>query len=125
MVVVTIDRNARLRLDTMGNIQDLQQRGVRIRSLADNEQTWAQYLDADPDSPESLWGYILAGFAAWVSYQELVSIRRGSKRIEFLYRLNRLSVATSRARCLAFAAASPGLLKVRCRVPNQIAPDER
>ena len=31
-------------LDTMGNIHDLQRRGVRIRSLADNEQSWAQYL---------------------------------------------------------------------------------
>ena len=37
---------------------------VRIRSLADNEQSWAQYLDADPDSPESFLGYTLAGFAA-------------------------------------------------------------
>ena len=35
-------------LDTMGNIHDLQRRGVRIRSLADNEQSWGQYLDADP-----------------------------------------------------------------------------
>ena len=54
-------------------------RGVRIRSLADNEQSWAQYLDADPDSPESFLGYTLAGFAAWVSDQELVSIRRRTK----------------------------------------------
>ena len=63
----------------MGNIHDLQRRGVRIRSLADNEQSWAQYLDADPDSPESFLGYTLAGFAAWVSDQELVSIRRRTK----------------------------------------------
>ena len=40
----------------MGNIHDLQRRGVRIRSLADNEQSWAQYLGADPDSPESFLG---------------------------------------------------------------------
>ena len=49
-------------LDTMGNIHDLQRRGVRIRSLAYNEQSWGQYLDADPDSPESFLGYTLAGF---------------------------------------------------------------
>ena len=54
-------------------------RGVRIRSLADNEQYWAQYLDPDPDSEESFLGYTLAGFAAWVSDQELVSIRRRTK----------------------------------------------
>ena len=67
------------RLDTMGNIHNLQRRGVRIRSLADNEQFCAQYLDAAPDSPESFLGYTLAGFAAWVSDQELVSIRRRTK----------------------------------------------
>ena len=48
LVVVSIDRIGRRWLDTMGNIHDLQRRGVRIRSLADNEQSWAQYLDADP-----------------------------------------------------------------------------
>ena len=56
LVVVSIDRIGRRWLDTMGNIHDLQRRGVRIRSLADNEQSWAQYLDADPDSPESFLG---------------------------------------------------------------------
>ena len=71
LVVVSIDRIGRRWLDTMGNIHDLQRRGVRIRSLADNEQSWAQYLDADPDSPESFLDYTLAGFAAWVSDQEL------------------------------------------------------
>ena len=79
LVVVSIDRIGRRWLDTMGNIHDLQRRGVRIRSLADNEQSWAQYLDADPDSPESFLGYTLAGFAAWVSDQEPVSIRRCTK----------------------------------------------
>ena len=52
---------------------------MRIRSLADNEQSWAQYLDADPESPESFLGYTLAGFAAWVSDHELVSMRRRTK----------------------------------------------
>ncbi len=52
---------------------------MRIRSLAGNEQSRAQYLDADSDSPESFLGYTLAGFAAWVSDQELVSTRRRTK----------------------------------------------
>ena len=64
MVVVSIDRIGRRWLGTMGNTHDLQLRGVRIRSLADSEQSWAQYLDADPESPESFLGYTLAGFAA-------------------------------------------------------------
>ena len=40
--------------------------------------------------------------------------------MEFLYSLNRLNVATSRARCLALVVASPGLLNVRCRTPRQM-----
>ena len=79
LVVVSIERIGRRWLDTMGNIHDLQRRGVRIRSLADSERSWAQYLDADSGSPESFLGYTLAGFAAWVSDQELVSIRRRTK----------------------------------------------
>ena len=54
---------------------------MRIRSLVDNEQSWAQYLDADPDSPELFLGYTLAGFAAWVSDQELVSILHRTKAV--------------------------------------------
>ena len=65
--------------DTLGNIQDLQRRGMRIRSLADNEQSWARYLNADPESPESFLGSTLAGFVTWVSDQKLVSIRRYNK----------------------------------------------
>ena len=40
--------------------------------------------------------------------------------MEFLYSLNRLNVATSRARCLAVVVASPALIRVRARTPRQI-----
>ncbi|MEK7216622.1 MAG: AAA domain-containing protein, partial [Chloroflexota bacterium] len=40
--------------------------------------------------------------------------------LEFLYSLNRLNVATSRAQCLAVVVASPALLGVRCRTPRQM-----
>jgi predicted RecB family nuclease len=40
--------------------------------------------------------------------------------MEFLYSLNRLNVATSRARCIAVVVASPDLLRVRCRTPRQM-----
>jgi uncharacterized protein len=40
--------------------------------------------------------------------------------MEFLYSLNRLNVATSRARCLAAVVASPELFRVRCRTPRQM-----
>jgi uncharacterized protein len=40
--------------------------------------------------------------------------------MEFLYSLNRLNVAMSRARCVAAVVASPELLRVRCRTPRQM-----
>lgn len=40
--------------------------------------------------------------------------------IEFLYSRNRLNVALSRAKCLAILVASPRLLDVECRNPEQI-----
>lgn len=40
--------------------------------------------------------------------------------MEFLYSLNRLNVATSRAQCLAVVVASPALLRVSCRTPRQM-----
>jgi uncharacterized protein len=40
--------------------------------------------------------------------------------MEFLYSLNRLNVATSRAKCLSIIVASPELLEAKCRTPRQI-----
>ena len=40
--------------------------------------------------------------------------------MEFLYSLNRLNVATSRAQCLAVVIANPELVRVRCHTPRQM-----
>lgn len=40
--------------------------------------------------------------------------------MEFLYSLNRLNVAVSRAQCVAVIVASPALFQVRCKTPRQI-----
>ena len=40
--------------------------------------------------------------------------------MEFLYSLNRLNVATSRAQCVAAVVASPRILRVHCRKPRQM-----
>lgn len=40
--------------------------------------------------------------------------------MEFLYSLNRLNVATSRARCVSVMLASPRLLEAECRTPRQM-----
>ena len=81
LVVVSVDRIGRGWLDTMGNIHDLRRRRVRIRSLADNGQSWSQYLDTAPDFAGVVLGLPLASFAAWVSDQELVSTRRCARRV--------------------------------------------
>jgi uncharacterized protein len=40
--------------------------------------------------------------------------------MEFLYSLNRLNVATSRAKCVAIVVASPALIRVTCHTPRQM-----
>ena len=40
--------------------------------------------------------------------------------MEFLYSLNRLNVAISRAQCVAVIVASPALFQVLCKTPRQI-----
>jgi uncharacterized protein len=40
--------------------------------------------------------------------------------MEFLYSLNRLNVATSRARCAVFVVASPRLFEPECKTPRQM-----
>jgi uncharacterized protein len=42
------------------------------------------------------------------------------RQMEFLYSLNRLNVAISRARGLAILVCSPAILRVRCRRPEQM-----
>ena len=41
-------------------------------------------------------------------------------RMEFLYSLNRLNVATSRARCVCVLLGSPELFAPQCRTPRQM-----
>ena len=40
--------------------------------------------------------------------------------MEFLYSLNRLNVATSRAKCVSVVVGSPQLFEAECRTPRQI-----
>ena len=78
-MVAALDRISRRYLDTMWAISDLQRRGVRIRSLAENEGQWTAYLDANPDSAEAFMGNILASMATYVTSQEGQAISRRTK----------------------------------------------
>jgi uncharacterized protein len=56
-----------------------------------------------------------------VIYSMATSMPEDAPRgMEFLYSLNRLNVATSRARCAAILVASPRLFEPECRTPRQI-----
>jgi predicted RecB family nuclease len=48
------------------------------------------------------------------------SAEEAPRGMEFLYSMNRLNVATSRARALSVIVCSPMLLKVRCHSPGQM-----
>ena len=48
------------------------------------------------------------------------SAEEAPRGMEFLYSLNRLNVATSRAQCLAVLVANPALIDARCRTPRQM-----
>ena len=80
LVVVAIDRIGRTWQDTVRSICELRDRGVKIRSLAEAEVQWTRYLEADEGSPEAFFGQVLVMFAAWVSDQELRSIKRRTRK---------------------------------------------
>ncbi|HEY2916540.1 MAG TPA: TM0106 family RecB-like putative nuclease [Candidatus Limnocylindrales bacterium] len=48
------------------------------------------------------------------------SAEEAPRGLAFLYSLNRLNVATSRARCAAIVVASPELVRVQCHSPREI-----
>jgi predicted RecB family nuclease len=59
--------------------------------------------------------------AAVVFYSMTSSTPEDAPRgMEFLYSLNRLNVAVSRAQCVAVIVASPALFQVDCKTPRQI-----
>ena len=62
------------------------------------------------------------GQEAPVSFYSMAtsSPEEAPRGMEFLYSLNRLNVATSRARCLAVVVANPALIRVRARTPRQM-----
>jgi uncharacterized protein len=59
--------------------------------------------------------------ASVVFYSMTTSAQEDAPRgMEFLYSLNRLNVAVSRARCIAVLVASPALFRVECKNPRQM-----
>jgi uncharacterized protein len=84
----------------------------------------AQVAEIRRALPESRVGTVdkFQGQEAPVSvYSMATSTSEDAPRgMECLYSLNRLNVATSRARCLAAVVANPALVRVRARTPRQM-----
>ena len=78
LVVAALDRIGRRSLDVMGKIYDLVNRGVRLRSLADNE-TWAKGLDADPESMEWMTAMLIAQVCSFSAQLERQPIARRTR----------------------------------------------
>src|SRR6202035_5523299 len=58
--------------------------------------------------------------AAIAIYSTATSSHADAPRgMEFLYSLNRLNVATSRAKCVSIMVGSPELFETECRTPRQ------
>ena len=83
MVFVELARIGRRWMEAVNTIRQLRGEGVRFRSLAEGESTWAWYLEADEeadeDSPDRFVGELLLQVAAWAAAQELEAIRRHTK----------------------------------------------
>jgi uncharacterized protein len=117
-----------------------------VREILDSEATWVDRDDVEqPIKPDDI--LIIAPYNAQVFElkRRLPGMRIGTvdkfqgqeapiviyslttsssadapRGVEFLYSLNRLNVATSRARCLCILVASPSAFGAECRTPRQM-----
>ena len=78
LVVAALDRIGRRSNAAMGKIYDLVNRGVRLRSLADNE-AWAKGLDADPESMEWMTAMLIAQVCSFSAQLERQAIARRTR----------------------------------------------
>ena len=78
LVVAALDRFGRRSLDVRGKIYDLGNRGVRLRSRADNK-AWAKGLDSDPESMEWMTAMLIAQVCAFSAQLERQAIARRTK----------------------------------------------
>jgi predicted RecB family nuclease len=86
-----------------------------------NAQVWALAERLPPGARVGTVDKFQGQEAVIVFYSMATSTPEDAPRgMEFLYSLNRLNVAVSRARCVAVIVASPALFQVQCRTPRQI-----
>ncbi len=70
------------------------------------------------------WGFTylteIQVLAAQAGIADGVSHADAPRGMEFLYSLNRLNVATSRAKCLSILISSPKVFEAECHTPRQM-----
>ena len=78
LAIAALDRLGRRSLDMMGVIIDMVRRGIRLRTLAENE-AWAEGLDADPESVEWTMAMLIAQVFAFSAQLERQAIARRTR----------------------------------------------
>jgi superfamily I DNA and/or RNA helicase len=83
----------------------------------------AQVFEIQQRLPGALVGTVdkFQGQEAPIAIYSTATSSRGDapRGMEFLYSLNRLNVATSRAKCVVIMVGSPALFETECRTPRQ------
>lgn len=108
-------------IDMKGNAEPLSARGIRVIAPYNAQVS----LLGEKLGPRGIEVGTVDKFqgqeAPVVIYSMATSTREDAPRgMEFLYSLNRLNVATSRARCACILVASPRLLEPECKTPRQM-----
>jgi uncharacterized protein len=84
----------------------------------------AQVFEIHKRLPDALVGTVdkFQGQEAAIAIYSLATSSHADapRGMEFLYSLNRLNVATSRAKCVSVLVAAPGVFEFECRTPRQM-----
>jgi len=106
------DKNGEMRLVTLEHILVVAPYNAQVSALREK---------LPPDARVGTVDKFQGQEAPIVFYSMTTSTPEDAPRgMEFLYSLNRLNVAVSRARCVAVLVASPALFQVECRTPRHI-----
>jgi predicted RecB family nuclease len=110
-----IDQTGRARTITAGDIvivapYNLQVAAIEASAMARGIAPWVGTVDKFQGQEGAVAIYSMTSSSA----------EDAPRGMDFLYERNRLNVAISRARALAILVASPELLRVHCRTPDQM-----
>ena len=107
-----------------GSIRDNVERPITLADILIIAPYNAQVFEIEDRLPGARIGTVdkFQGQEAPISIYSMTtsSYADAPRGMEFLYSLNRLNVATSRAKCLSILVASPSVFEAKCRTPRQM-----